>query len=66
MATLESVTLRNNIIRNQLKYDTDTKAHMAKAKIAAEKALIDHKLQEKLEALKSKPYNWKLGNFDAA
>lgn len=64
MATLESTTMRNNSIRNHLKYETETKAYLAGAKIAAEKALIDHKLNEKLEDLKSKPYKWKLGNFD--
>ncbi len=63
MANLESTTLRSNTVKNKLKYDTDTGSHLVVAKIAAEKALIDHKLKEKLEELKSKPYSWKMGNF---
>lgn len=58
MATLESTTLRSNTVRNKLRFDTDTGQHLVLARIAAEKALIDHKLKEKLEELKSKPYNW--------
>ncbi len=63
MANLESTTLRNNTVRNKLKFDTDTGAYLVMARIAAEKALIDHKLKEKLEKLKTQPYNWKLGSL---
>lgn len=63
MASLESTTLRSNEIRNKLRYNTETGLHMTGARIAAEKALIDYKLKEKLEALKKNPYNWKPG-FD--
>ena len=62
MANLESTTLRSNTVKNKLKFDTDTGAHLVMARIAAEKALIDHKLKEKLEELKGKPYDWKLGS----
>jgi hypothetical protein len=61
MASLESTTVRNNAIRNQLKYDTETSLYHANARIAAEKALIDQKLKEKLEELKGRPYDWKAG-----
>ncbi len=63
MANLESTTLRNNTVRSKLRYDTETGQHLTLARIAAEKALIDHKLKEKLENLKSKPYNWTLGTM---
>ena len=63
MASLESTTMRGNNIRNKLKYDTETGLYLTKSKIAAEKALIDHKLQEKLETLKKQPYDWKVGSF---
>ncbi len=66
MANLESTTRRSNLIRSQLKYDTETGGYLTNAKILAEKALIDHKLKEKLEGLKSKPYDWKLGSFGGA
>lgn len=60
MANLESTTLRYNTVKNKLKYDTETGSHEVMAKIAAEKALIDQKLKERLEELKSKPYSWKM------
>jgi hypothetical protein len=63
MANLESTTLRGNTIHNKVKYDTDTGLYLTNARIAAEKALIDHKLKEKLEELKSRPYDWKLGSL---
>ena len=63
MANLESTTLRSNTVRNKLKFDTDTGAYLVMARIAAEKALIDHKLKEKLEKLKTQPYDWKLGSL---
>jgi hypothetical protein len=33
--------------------------HLIVSSIAMEKALIDHKLKEKLEELKNKPFDWK-------
>lgn len=65
MANLESTTLRSNTVRHKLRFDTETGQHLVMARIATEKALIDHKLKEKLEELKSKPYNWGLGNVEA-
>lgn len=62
MANLEKTTLLTNTVRNKLKFETETGAHLVMASIAAEKALIDHKLKEKLETLKSRPYDWKVGN----
>lgn len=66
MANLESTTLRSNTVRHKLRFDTETGQHLVMARIAAEKALIDHKLKEKLEELKSKPYNWGLGSVEPA
>ncbi len=63
MANLEKTTLLANKVNNKLKFDTDTGTHLINASILAEKALIDHKLKEKLEELKARPFNWKLGNF---
>ncbi|MEZ4941996.1 MAG: DUF4407 domain-containing protein [Saprospiraceae bacterium] len=63
MANLEKTTLLANKVNNKLKFDTETGTHLINASILAEKALIDHKLKEKLEELKAKPFNWKLGNF---
>jgi hypothetical protein len=63
MANLEQTTLLANKTNNKLKFDTETGAHLIHASILTEKALIDHKLKEKLEELKAKPFNWKLGNF---
>jgi hypothetical protein len=62
MANLEKTTLLSNTVRNKLKFETETGAHLVMARISAEKALIDHKLKEKLETLKSRPYDWKVGN----
>ena len=61
MANLEKTTLLANSVKNKLRYETETTAHMIAASIATEKALIDHKLKEKLEDLKNKPFNWKVG-----
>jgi Domain of unknown function (DUF4407) len=63
MANLESTSLRGNAIRSKVRYDTETSSYITISKIAAEKALIDHKLQEKLEELKKRPYDWKVGSF---
>lgn len=63
MVTLESTTLRNNAVGHKLKYDTETGAYLSNARILAEKALIDQKLKEKLEELKNKPFDWKIGSF---
>ena len=63
MANLEKTTLLTNTVRNKLKFETETGAHLVMASIATEKALIDHKLKEKLETLKSRPYDWKVGNM---
>ena len=63
MANLEKTTLLSNTVKNKLRFDTDTGAHLVTSRIAAEKALIDHKLKEKLEELKSRPYDWKVGSI---
>jgi hypothetical protein len=62
MANLERTTLLANRVRQATKYDTETNKHLVMARIAAEKALIDHKLREKLEELKKQPYDWKVGS----
>lgn len=61
MANLEKTTLLSNSVKNKLKFDTETGAHLVQSSIAVEKALIDHKLKEKLESLKSRPYDWTVG-----
>lgn len=61
MANLEKTTLLANKIHNKLKFDTETGAYLVQSSIAVEKALIDHKLKEKLEELKQKPFSWKVG-----
>jgi hypothetical protein len=63
MANLEKVTLLSTEVNNRVKYETETSAHLLKAKISLEKELIDHKLKEKLESLKNQPYDWKLGSL---
>ena len=63
MANLEKTTELSNRVRNKIRFDTETGAHLVLARISAEKALIDHKLREKLEELKNKPYDWKLGSL---
>lgn len=62
MANLEKVTLLSNEINNKVAYDTATGKHLVQARISLQKQLIDHKLKEKLEDLKNRPYDWKLGN----
>jgi hypothetical protein len=64
MANLEKTTLLTNSVKNKLRFDTETGAYIMNAKIAAEKAMIDQKLKEKLEELKNKPFDWKLGSFE--
>jgi hypothetical protein len=61
MANLEKVTLLSNEVKNKVRYDTEVGRHLVASRIAAEKELIDHKLKEKLEDLKRRPYDWKLG-----
>lgn len=61
MSNLEKTTLLANTVKNKLKFDTDTGTYLVAARIAAEKALIDAKLKEKLEELKTRPYDWKVG-----
>ncbi len=61
MANLEKTSLLANKVRNKVRYDAETGAYLLQASIAMEKALIDHKLKEKLEELKQKPYSWKVG-----
>lgn len=61
MANLEQVTLLSNSINNKLKFDTETGMYAVNAKIAAEKAVIDHKLKEKLEELKGRSKDWQGG-----
>lgn len=63
MDNLEHVSLRANETNAKVKYDTEVNRHLVVARIAAEKELIDHKLKEKLEDLKRRPFDWKLGNF---
>ena len=62
MANLEQTSLLSTRVRNKVKYDTETGTYTVNARIAAEKALIDHKLKEKLEELKQRPYDWKVGS----
>ncbi len=61
MSNLEKTTLLANSVKNKLKFDTETGAYLVVSRIAAEKALIDAKLKEKLEELKTRPYDWKVG-----
>ncbi len=63
MSNLEKTTLLSNTVKNKLRFDTETGAYLVTSRIAAEKALIDHKLKEKLETLKTRPYDWKLGGM---
>lgn len=62
MNNLEKVTLLSNEVKNKVKYDSETGAHLVNARIILQKELIDQKLKEKLEELKARPYDWKLGN----
>ncbi len=62
MNNLEKVTLLSNETKNKVKYDTETGAHLVNARIVLQKELIDQKLKEKLDDLKKRPYDWKLGN----
>ena len=62
MDNLEKTTLLSNTVKNKLRFDTETGAYLVTSRIAAEKALIDHKLKEKLESLKNRPYDWKIGS----
>lgn len=62
MNNLEKVTLLSNEVKNKVKYDSETGAHLVNARIILQKELIDKKLKEKLEDLKARPYDWKLGN----
>jgi hypothetical protein len=63
MANLETTTLSGNAVRNKLRFDTETGKYLTDARIAAEKALIDEKLKEKLEKLRAQPYEWKLSGL---
>ncbi|MEM8909997.1 MAG: hypothetical protein AAGD05_19260, partial [Bacteroidota bacterium] len=58
MANLEQTTLLSNAVKNKILVDTETGVHRAKAKAAAEKALIDEQLRQRLEALKNQNLSW--------
>lgn len=60
MNNREQVTLRANTVNNKLRFEKETGAYLVEARIAAEKALIDQKLKEQLEKLRTQPYDWKL------
>ncbi|MBI5913804.1 MAG: DUF4407 domain-containing protein [Bacteroidetes bacterium] len=61
MANLEKTTLLASEVKNKLKYETDTGLHLTNARISLQRQLIDHKFREKLESLKNRPFDWKLG-----
>lgn len=52
MATKESVTERNNNVRNRLRVHTETGLHQASADIAVRKAEIDAEMEERLQRLR--------------
>ena len=52
-----------DFLQTENRWGAETGAHLVMARIAAEKALIAHKLKEKLEALKQRPSDWKLGSL---
>ncbi|MEO6759219.1 MAG: DUF4407 domain-containing protein [Saprospiraceae bacterium] len=58
MAHLEQTTLLRNSVQNKLKFDTETGTYRAEAHIETEKAIIDKKKQETLEALQGRGYDW--------
>lgn len=58
MVNLEQTTLLSNAVKNKILVDTETGVHRAKAKAAAEKALIDEQLKQRLEDLKTQPLTW--------
>jgi hypothetical protein len=60
MANLEHVTLLSNEVNNKVKFDTETSTYLTNARIAVRRELIDHKLKEKLEELKKRPFDWRL------
>ncbi|HFA49477.1 MAG TPA: DUF4407 domain-containing protein [Bacteroidetes bacterium] len=60
MANLEKTTLLTNEIKNKLKFDTETGTYLIKSKIAVQKEIIDHKLKEKMEELKRRPFDWEM------
>ncbi len=61
MANLEQVTLLANEVKGKVKIDTDVKTHRVLAEISAQKELINHKVRERVEELKRRPYDWKVG-----
>jgi hypothetical protein len=61
MANLEKTTLLTNEVKNKLQYETETGRHLTASRIALQKDVIDHKFKEKLESLKSRPFDWKIG-----
>ena len=58
MANLEQTTLLGNGVKNKLKVDTEVGIHRANATVEKEKAIIDQKLKDTLESLKSRTYDW--------
>lgn len=61
MANLEKVTLLANEVKGKVRYDTETSRYFTEGRIAVRKQAIDHHLKEKLESLKSRPFDWKMG-----
>ncbi|MFN0036341.1 MAG: DUF4407 domain-containing protein [Saprospiraceae bacterium] len=58
MANLEQTTLLSNGVKNKLKVDTEVGIHRADAAVEKEKAIIDQKLKDTLDNLKSRSYDW--------
>jgi len=58
MANLEQTTQLSSSVKNKLKVDTEVGIHRANATVEKEKAIIDQKLNDTLDGLKNRSYDW--------
>lgn len=63
MESLEKVSLRNNEIRNKVKFDTETSLYRTQQEIKIEKELTNTYLRRKKEAIENTPVEWEQPPF---
>lgn len=59
MEHLEQVSLRNNAIKNKVRFDTETSVYRTQQEIKLEKELTNTYLQRKKEEIENTPLEWK-------
>ncbi|TXB62103.1 DUF4407 domain-containing protein [Phaeodactylibacter luteus] len=59
MESFEAVSLRNNAVRNKVKFDTETSVYRTQQEIGVEKELTNIWLRRRKEAIERSPADWR-------